>query len=59
MKRISGNADDIKDKKDRVKKNPVSRDRQRSYPSAGITATEYKRIRLCQKYQDSVVKRDA
>ena len=109
MKRISGNADDIKDKKDRVKKdgynrgqhciycltyhmifvthyrkpvineemssamkefsksyggaiprkNPVSRDRQRSYPPAGITATEYQHIRLCQKYQDSVVKRDA
>ena len=27
--------------------------------TSGITATEYKRIRLCKKYQDSVVKRDA
>ena len=42
-----------------MRKNPVSRDRQRPYPPAGIAATEYERIRLCQKYQDSVVKRDA
>ena len=34
-------------------------DRQRSYPPAGITATEYQHIRLCKKHQDSVIQRDA
>ena len=37
----------------------IRRDRQRSYPPAGITATEYQCIRLCKKHQDSVVQRDA
>ena len=38
----------------------IRRDRQRSYPPAGITATEYQQhIRLCKKHQDSVIQRDA
>ena len=37
----------------------IRRDRQRSYPPAGITATEYQHIRLCKKHQDSVIQRDA
>ena len=37
----------------------IRRDRQRSYPPAGITATKYQCIRLCKKHQDSVVQRDA
>ena len=37
----------------------IRRDRQRSYPPAGITATEYQHIHLCKKHQDSVIQRDA
>ena len=37
----------------------IRRDRQRSYPIAGITATEYQCIRLCKKHQDSVIHRCA